>query len=63
MYDPNCLTTTKKAWLAIEETLLNNPDREEAVDCLKRVRHLLVHCIRQEEAPPSAPRGTSAQEP
>jgi hypothetical protein len=51
MYDPDCLSTTKKAWLDIEETLLDNPGQEQAVECLKRVRRLLVQCIREEDRP------------
>jgi hypothetical protein len=49
MYDEKCLSNTKKAWLDIEETLLDEPSHEEAIDCLKRVRHLLTRCIHDEQ--------------
>lgn len=49
MYDEQCLSHTQKAWLEIETTLQHDPSQAEAVACLKRVQHLLNHCIQSGE--------------
>lgn len=49
MYKKECMSTTQQAWLDIEQTLENQPNCEEAVACLKRVRHLLNLCIKAEQ--------------